>query len=71
MLPEQIQTWLEEGFPDAQIAVSGDGHHFEATVICSQFADKSMLEQHRMVYAVLGEKMGREIHALSLITKSS
>ena len=68
--PMQIQTWLQAGLPGAQIQVSGDGHHFEAEVVWSEFLGKTMLAQHRMVYDVLGEKMGGEIHALSLKTRS-
>ena len=48
--------------------VVGDGRHFEAVVIYSDFAGKSMLEQHRMVYGGLGDKMDEIIHALSLRT---
>ncbi len=67
---DDIKKWIEEGLPSAQVTVTGDGHHFEALVVCSAFAGKNMLEQHRMVYKTLGQKMGREIHALSLQTRS-
>ena len=51
--------------------VSGDdGVHFAATVVCAEFDGKSTLQRHRMVYATLGDKMGGEIHALSLITQT-
>lgn len=63
-----IQQWIEEGMPDARVAVTGDGHHFEAVVVSSAFADKSILVQHRMVYETLGDKMQGAIHALSLRT---
>lgn len=69
MTPEQIKQYIESGLPDAEARVSGDdGTHFEAVVICPAFAGKPMLAQHRMVYATLGERMGTEIHALSLRT---
>ncbi|MDP9140002.1 MAG: BolA family transcriptional regulator, partial [Pseudomonadota bacterium] len=47
------------------------GQHFEAEVICASFAGQPMLAQHRAVYATLGERMGREIHALRLKTRAS
>ena len=50
------------------MSVTGDGHHFEAEVIASEFAGKSTLQQHQIVYRTLGGKMGNEIHALSLRT---
>ncbi len=55
--------------PGAQVEVEGaDGVHFEAVIISDAFAGKLPLARHRMVYATLGERMGGEIHALSLQT---
>ncbi|MEK7321591.1 MAG: BolA/IbaG family iron-sulfur metabolism protein [Pseudomonadota bacterium] len=65
---DYIQTMIEQGLPDSQVSVTGDGRHFEAVVINDAFAGKGLLEQHRMVYATLGDKMGGEIHALSMRT---
>jgi acid stress-induced BolA-like protein IbaG/YrbA len=48
--------------------VDGDGTHFTAVVVSSEFAGKSLLQQHRIVYGVLGGRMGGEIHALSMQT---
>jgi acid stress-induced BolA-like protein IbaG/YrbA len=57
------------GLPGAKVNVSGaDGVHFEAVVISPEFAGKSTLQRHRLVYATLGNMMGREIHALGLRT---
>lgn len=64
-----IEQMIRAGLPDADIVVSGDdGVHFEAQVVCESFRGKSTLQRHRMVYATLGEFMGREIHALALRT---
>ena len=64
-----IQTLIEQGLPGARAQVQGaDGVHFEATVVAAAFAGKPPLARHRMVYATLGERMGGEIHALSLKT---
>lgn len=65
---EDIQAMIERGMPDSRVSVTGDGRHFEAVVVDDAFAGKALLEQHRMVYATLGEKMGGEIHALSMRT---
>ena len=65
---EDIQAMIERGMPDSRVSVTGDGRHFEAVVVDDAFAGKGLLEQHRMVYATLGEKMGGEIHALSMRT---
>jgi acid stress-induced BolA-like protein IbaG/YrbA len=70
MTKEEIQRLIEAGLPNAQVRVTGDdGQHFEAEVICADFAGKLPLAQHRMVYATLGDRMGREIHALQLKTR--
>ena len=66
--PENVKQWIEEGLTGSSARVAGDGRHFEARVVCPEFAGKSMLEQHRMVYSGLGTKMESEIHALSLRT---
>ncbi len=71
MTKEDIKALIEAGLPGATATVHGDdGQHFEAEVVCAQFAGKPPLAQHRMVYATLGERMGREIHALRLITRA-
>ena len=72
MNKEEIKALIEAGLPGAAVNVYGDdGQHFEAEVICADFAGKPMLAQHRMVYATLGERMGREIHALRLKTRAA
>ena len=69
---DDIRKLIETGLPGARVTVSGDdGQHFEAEVISPDFAGKSLIKQHQMVYATLGERMGREIHALALRTRAS
>lgn len=64
-----VQNLIQQGMPDARVEVNGpDGVHFEALVVSPAFAGKLPLARHRMVYATLGERMGGEIHALSLRT---
>ncbi len=60
---------IEEGLHGASAQVTGDGTHFEAIVISNDFAGKSKLAQHRMVYATLGSGVENgTIHALSIRT---
>jgi acid stress-induced BolA-like protein IbaG/YrbA len=66
MEPDYIKDLIEAGLPGATVTVTGDGAHFEAVVVSDAFAGKGMLEQHRMVYATLGDRMRSEIHALSI-----
>jgi len=68
---EKIRELIENGMPDATVDVRGDdGAHFAALVVSPSFEGCSIIEQHRMVYATLGERMGNEIHALSLRTRT-
>jgi acid stress-induced BolA-like protein IbaG/YrbA len=67
MNADTIRQLIEAGLPGARVEVRGeDGVHFEATVVSAAFAGRLPLARHRMVYATLGELMGREIHALQL-----
>ena len=68
---KEIETLIKEAMPDANIVVqdlAGDGNHYSATITSSQFAGKSKIEQHKMVYNSLKGKMGNELHALSINT---
>lgn len=69
MTPEAIQALIEQGIDDVEARVSGaDGVHFEAVVITPAFEGLGTLKRHRLVYGALGDRMGNEIHALSLKT---
>ena len=66
--PEQLKTWIESGFDNAEVSVEGDGHHFEAVIVASDFEGKSRIQRHQLVYGALGDKMKAEVHALSMKT---
>lgn len=69
MNPQEIATLIETAIPDARVTVqTADGVHFEALVVSESFQDQPRLARHRLVYDALGEKMGNDIHALSLRT---
>lgn len=42
------------------------GGHFKLHIVSELFEDKTELERHRMIYAVLVDTIGQEIHALSI-----
>jgi len=69
MQPETIKQLIETGIPGSEAHVEGDdGTHFAAVIVSEAFADKNQVQQHQLVYKALGEKMGNEIHALSIQT---
>lgn len=66
--PEDIQSYIAQGLPCEHLTVVGDGQHFEALIVSAQFAGKSRVQRHQLVYGALGERMREEIHALSMRT---
>ena len=73
MTKEEIEVLIKESIPDALITIEdlrGDGNHYSATVISKSFQGKSKIMQHKMIYDSLKGKMGNELHALMLKTKT-
>ena len=66
--PEELKHRIEAGIPGAQAEVTGDGHHFQASVSAPAFAGLSRIAQHKLVYDVFGAEVGDRIHALSIKT---
>lgn len=65
----QLEGYITSGLDCDYIKVLGDdGTHFEAVIVSSAFEGKSMVQQHQLVYAALGDRMKAEIHALSMQT---
>ena len=73
MSKEEIISLIKNSLPDASVTIEdlrGDGDHYSATVISKSFMGKSKIEQHKIVYNSLEGKMGNELHALMLKTKT-
>ncbi len=73
MTPEEVAELIESNLPDAEVAVGhprgvDDEDHLAATVVSPAFEDRSLLDQHELVYDALGEHMTEEIHAIELTT---
>jgi len=72
--PDAIRSRLLAAFPDAHIELTdltGTRDHFQALIVTPLFDGKTRIEQHKMVYAALGELMNGDIHALALTTRAS
>ena len=73
MTKDNIEELIKQSIPDAKVTIEdlrGDGDHYSAIVVSKSFDGKSMIQQHKMVYESLQGKMGNELHALELKTKS-
>ncbi len=71
MPAEQIEALIKAAIPDATVEIEAlvdDNDHWLARVSSAEFAGKSRVQQHKMVFAALGDRMGGELHALQLHT---
>lgn len=66
--PQHVQSLIAAGMSCEHLQVEGDGRHFFATIVSTQFEGLSRIRRHQAVYAVLGDRMREEIHALSMKT---
>jgi acid stress-induced BolA-like protein IbaG/YrbA len=66
---QQLEAYITQNLTCEYIKVLGDdGTHFESIIVSDAFVGKSMVQQHQLVYAALGDRMHSEIHALSMKT---
>ncbi len=66
--PDEVQQYIAAGLPCTHLSVDGDGQHFFATIVSSEFEGKSRIARHQRVYQALGDRMREQIHALSMKT---
>jgi stress-induced morphogen len=68
---KEIERLIKEHLPDAEVTIrdlAGDGDHYAAHVVAKEFAGKTRLQQHKIVYEALQGRMGGVLHALALTT---
>jgi stress-induced morphogen len=68
---QEIERLIKARFPDAEVTITdlaGDGDHYAARVVAEEFAGKTRVQQHKMVYDALQGHMGGTLHALALTT---
>ncbi|MBL4792251.1 BolA family transcriptional regulator [Citromicrobium bathyomarinum] len=72
MQASEIEEMIKAALPGAEVEMrdlAGDNDHWAAKVIAPQFAGKSRVQQHKLVYEALDGKMGGVLHALQLTTE--
>ena len=75
---EEILQKLNNNFSDGTVELkntssqhighNSSGMHLKATIHYNGFRGKTTLDRHRMVHEVLKEEIGKEIHAITIIT---
>ena len=72
MAADEIEAMIKDALPGAEVEMrdlAGDNDHWAAKVVAPQFAGKSRVQQHKLVYEALDGKMGGVLHALQLPTE--
>jgi acid stress-induced BolA-like protein IbaG/YrbA len=64
----EVRAFIAENLPCTHVEVEGDGRHFFATIVSSEFDGLARIARQRRVYAALGDRMREQIHALSMKT---
>jgi BolA protein len=78
-----IEEKLQTAFAPNQLEVKDDSHlhighegakqgggHYTVTIVSPNFAGKSLLERHRMVYQALAELIPTHIHAVKIFARA-
>ncbi len=69
MNADLLKQIIAAGMDCEHITMEGDGRHWYATIVSSEFEGKRAIARHQRVYATLGNKMKTdEVHALSMKT---
>ena len=69
MTADQLKSLINAGLRCELIELTGDGRHWYATIVSSEFEGMRAIARHQRVYATLGSKMHTdEVHALSMKT---
>jgi acid stress-induced BolA-like protein IbaG/YrbA len=69
MTSQELQQIIAQGMPCQHIVVEGDGRHWHAVIVSTEFEGKRAVARHQRVYATLGVRMHTdEVHALSMKT---
>lgn len=74
---DALRTRLQQAFAPTTLEVIDEGNlhighaaegtgHFRVRIASAALAGKTRVQQHRMVYAALGDLMGNGIHALAI-----
>jgi acid stress-induced BolA-like protein IbaG/YrbA len=67
MTADEVTRLIEAGLPGARVRVATDDDtHFTAVIVSDRFEGARSIKRHQQIYATLGTRMGREIHALSI-----
>jgi acid stress-induced BolA-like protein IbaG/YrbA len=65
--PQQIEQWISAGLACDRLTVDGDGQHFQAVIVSSEFAGMNRVQRQQRVNKVLKVHFDSGVlHALSM-----
>lgn len=73
MKPDAIIEKIRAALPDAQVELkdlTGTEDHWEARIVSTAFAGKTLIQRHRVVMGALAEELKGPIHALTMDLKT-
>ncbi len=71
--PQQLEDLIREALPGAEVSVSdltGTRDHYRVEVVSAEFAGKTLVQQHQMIYRAVGDHMTQAVHALQIRTRT-
>lgn len=69
MQTEEVQKLIEAGMKADVVRVKGDGKHFTAIIVSTEFTHKTKIERQRLVFATLKQVLADNLlHAITLKT---
>lgn len=67
MSPDDVKNRIEQGIPDSEVTVSGEGCNLSVLVVSNSFEGKTMVAEQKMVYATVNDLItSGELHALAI-----
>jgi len=72
MNPTDVERVIEDALPNAHARVTtprpNDTDHLAAEVVSPAFEDRSLVDQHSLVYDAVDDHLTTDIHALKVTT---
>ncbi len=69
MEPKQVEELIKAGLPDCDVMVTGDGSHFNATIVGDIFDGMMPVKKQQLVYKTVNKYIASgELHAFTMKT---
>ncbi len=67
MTNEEVKALIAQNMQTESVTVEGDGYHYQATVVSSEFEGLRSVKRQQMVYATVQQPIADgSVHALSI-----